>query len=135
MCAKQISVPRVSCGHPVPATNHIVDLAAGTIGEAGDMRNFFEKRDEYMYTEFADEFLDLEGVVGWVREFLAHPQFAHSMPILWNALAITSTIYPLAICRHSAILFSASAIIVVAADLLLSARMIWFSVYFAHTRC
>ena len=55
------------------------------------MRNFFEKRDEYMYTEFSDEFLDLEGVIGWVKEFLAHPQFTHSMPILWNALAITKT--------------------------------------------
>ena len=55
------------------------------------MRNFFEKRDEYMYTEFADEFLDLESCIGWVKEFLAHPQFSRSMPILWNALAITKT--------------------------------------------
>lgn len=75
----------------VPVPNHIVDLRDGPTARAGNMRNFFEKRDEYMYTEFADEFLDLESCIGWVKEFLAHPQFSRSMPILWNALAITKT--------------------------------------------
>ena len=78
-------------GCAVPLINHIVDLAAGLIGKARNMRNFFEKRDDYMYTEFADDFMDLDGVIGWVKEFLSHPQFTHSMPILWNALPITKT--------------------------------------------
>ena len=55
------------------------------------MRNLFEKRDAYMYTEFSDAFMDLDGVIGWVKEFLEHPEFTQSMPILWNALPIKQT--------------------------------------------
>ena len=55
------------------------------------MRNLFEKRDTYMYTEFSDAFMDLDGVICWVKEFLEHPEFTQSMPILWNALSIKQT--------------------------------------------
>ena len=44
-----------------------------------------------MYTEFNGKFFDLERVVEWVNEFLEHPQFAPSMPIVWNALSVNGT--------------------------------------------
>ena len=55
------------------------------------MQNMFEQRDQYMYTEYVGEHLDLGRIIGWVTEFLEHPKFVRSAPVLWNALSINST--------------------------------------------
>ena len=55
------------------------------------MDNLFEKRADYMYTEYVGRHLDLERVIGWVKEFLGHPQFVPSTHVLWNAMAVKST--------------------------------------------
>jgi hypothetical protein len=55
------------------------------------MLNYFEKREGYIYARYEDTHIDLDGVVGWVSEFLESPDFFQSTPVLWDALKITQT--------------------------------------------
>ncbi|MEM7465852.1 MAG: hypothetical protein AAF387_03100 [Pseudomonadota bacterium] len=55
------------------------------------MLNHFEQKEGYIYARFEGDHLDLERLIGWVAEFLEHPLFFRSSPVLWDALSISKT--------------------------------------------
>lgn len=55
------------------------------------MPNSIEKLNNYFYTRYGDDHLDLDSVVNWVSEFLDHPHFRTGTHVLWDATAITGT--------------------------------------------
>ena len=50
--------------------------------------NHFEPRGDYIYTQFGHEVLDLEHLIGWISEFLAHPAFHKNINVLWDLLDV-----------------------------------------------